>query len=421
MNILIKKKYLFLNIIFFSLIFFQISLGRTFSGIGSGIFRITTILHIFAFVFYLSYLLILLKNNELFSNKIYIIQSLVFIYLLIYFLIYLNEIENFTNVIQTFRHTTIFFVGIWYLIGRKIFKYLNVDRYLNLFIFATLVQFFSFNIYEYFNTDIFFKYSDKGDQIYNASDLGTYFLIFSLLIYLKNKNIYSNKFIVLSYIFLLPAILNASRGAFLAYLISGIYFFYLTKEKIKVDLFIIFGLILVLLLGLIFIPSSEEDKFDEKTITNILLNPILKEDRNDFINLNNPDLNISYRFDVWNSILDYSLSNGPKTLFLGEYYTKTHPAQIEVNEIYKNPDPLIPEYPHNFIIFLLGKFGLFGLALFLYLLFSIYKDIDINKRKLLFSLVLFLLIDGSFDPVFCDPYTSLIVFLNIGILSKLKT
>ena len=65
----------------------------------------------------------------------------------------------------------------------------------------------------------------KGDQIYNASDLGTYFLIFSLLIYLKNKNIYSNKFIVLSYIFLLPAILNASRGAFLAYLISGIYFF----------------------------------------------------------------------------------------------------------------------------------------------------------------------------------------------------
>ena len=90
---------------------------------------------------------------------------------------------------------------------------------------------------------------------------------------------------------------------------------------------------------------------------------------------------------------------------MGEYYTKTHPAQIEVNEIYKNPDPLIPEYPHNSIIFLLGKFGLFGLALFLYLLFSIYKDIDINKRKLLFSLVLFLLIDGSFDPVFCDPYT----------------
>ena len=39
------------------------------------------------------------------------------------------------------------------------------------------------------------------------------------------------------------------------------------------------------------------------------MNPILKEDRNDFINLNNPDLNISYRFDVWNSILDYSLSN----------------------------------------------------------------------------------------------------------------
>jgi len=408
----------FLKVSYFAFIFFQIALGRAFSGLGIGYYRVTTILHILGFCYFIYIFIKKINDSNFLQRKVIIVQTSCFLYLIFYYFLNFNEINNITNLIETLRHTTIYFIGVWYIIGVYISKHINPKIYLSIILTASLFQYFSFTLNQNLLTVFLNNYSDKGFQIYNASDLGVYFFIVSLIIlFIPDYSPIINLTLAL-YFFFLPAILSASRGSFLAYVIAGLYFYFLTRKRFKVNKLVVFLIICSIFISFILIPSTSEDKYSDNNLTSILLNPFLKQDRNNFINLENPDSNIEYRLDVWNNMLKHTLSNNSQVFLFGEYYTKTHPAQIEVNILYNSADPLVPEYPHNFIIFLQSKYGLFGLVMFLYLLISIYKNIDFSKRRVLATLPLFLLIDGLFDYVLCDPYTSFLIFINLGIICK---
>lgn len=413
-----KNIHKFLKVLYFTFIFFQISFGRAFSGLGVEHYRVTTILHIVGGCFFIYIFLKKIYDGSLVQSKVIIIQTVCFLYLLFYYFVNLNEIGNISNLIETLRHTTIYFIGVWYIIGKYISKHINPKIYLFTVLIASFFQYFSFTLNQNLLTGFLESYSDKGFQIYNGSDLGVYFFIISLFIFCIPK--YSEKvnLTLPLYFFFLPAILSASRGSFLAYVTAGLGFYFLVRKNFKFNKLVLVLTIFSIILSLISLPSTSEDKFSDNSLSSIFLNPFLKQDRNNFIDLENPDSNISYRLDVWSNMLNYTVSNNSQVFLIGDYYTKTHPAQIEVNILYNSSDPLIPEYPHNFIIFLQSKFGIFGLISFLSLLLSIYKDIDFSKRKVLFTLPLFLLIDGLFDYVLCDPYTSFLIFINLGIICK---
>jgi hypothetical protein len=419
MNFLAKRNLLhLLNFLYLTFIFLQIAFGRAFSGFGTGLFRVTTIVHVIGFCFFIFVSINGIKNKTLANNKVVAIQVLCFLYLFLYYIIYFGKITNFSNLVETLRHTSIYFVGIWYILGKYISRYLRSKTYLIVILSASIFQFFSYSLYEVFNMDFLINYSDKGLQIYNGSDLGGYFFLVVLPIIFIPEYADKINFSLILYFLFLPAIINASRGSFVAYVVAGIYLFFFVRKKLILNKFIIFLIILCVTLSLISLPRTIEDEYSDSTLSSIVLNPFSKQDRNNFIDLANPDSNISYRLDVWSNMLNHTASNSPKTFLLGEYYTKTHPAQVEINNIYITNDPLIPEYPHNFIIFLLSKFGLFGLSLFSFLLFNIYKDIELSKRRILFSGVIFLLVDGLFDYVLSDPYTPLLIFTNLGIIAR---
>ena len=115
----------FLKVSYFAFIFFQIALGRAFSGLGIGYYRVTTILHILGFCYFIYIVIKKINDSNLLQRKVIIIQTLCFLYLIFYYFINFNEINNITNLIETLRHTTIYFIGVWYIIGVYISKFIN--------------------------------------------------------------------------------------------------------------------------------------------------------------------------------------------------------------------------------------------------------------------------------------------------------
>jgi hypothetical protein len=417
MNIFQKyNKSKVVELLFFIVIFLQISFGRFFSGLGSGNLRITTVLHIVGILIFIKYLLETLKNKK--KNSIVTAQVFNFIYLFLYYASSFSNISSSSEFVQSFRHTSIFFAGVWFIVGNYISNKIMYKKYFYITSLAFLIQIFSY-LYENISIIRYFDlFSDKKNRIYDATDLGMYYFLIGLVVVFLNNHRFKTEFLLFLYVFLSMPIVNASRGTFIAYFIAGLYFFTLMRNELKITFKVVFIVILVFILSLFLLPSTQKDIENGNTLLDLVSKPFKKIDRNGFVNMEDPDMNISYRLDVWNELINYSVNNSAYKFLFGENYLKTHPVQIEINKDYNSPDPLIPEYPHNFIIFLISKYGFVGLFAYIYLIFAILKFTNINKRSFFMTIIIFLFIDGLFDPVLSNPYITFLAFINLGILSN---
>lgn len=404
-------EYFFLITIFFTLIF-----GRMFMGLGIDQIRVTTVIHILGFVLYIFILLSKLKKKQFYEDKVLIFQTIAIVYLIIYYFNILIDLNNAETIVTKLRHSTVYFFGIWYLIGKNLLKLSSLKFYKILLVVSITVQFFSPYILQLINLDNISSYSDKGNEIYSVNIISISFLIISSIYLYSNISRIKVNNIFYILLFLLPSILSGSRGTFIATIISCFFLFNFIKNKFLFNKIFLLYSFIFLFLGFLLVPDSAEDLKFDNNFQEVLLNPFLKEDRNNFVDLNNPDENIVYRIEVWKNISSFSVNNGLKNFLFGQNYETTHTAQIEVNKIYTTSNILKPEYPHNFVIFLLGKFGFVGLIIFLCIIFTIYINLKKEKKLYLLCLILFILFDGLFDPVFLSTYYSFLVFTNLGIL-----
>ena len=400
--------------IYIFLIFSIVFLGRPFTGIIVFGFRLGEILVGAGLILFFG-IALKFKLFKDFSRVFYTHLSLVILFLAY---VLFNGPGQFDTYI--FKASSFIWMISYIYLGYFLSKIHNINNTFLLFSIPLLLIFvFSFYKYPQFLIDFFTNYSDKFD-FPKGSDLLLLLVLSSYLIknHINNKEYYFWYFFITFSVFL-PGLLFKSKGAFLpAALIVIVELVSMRKFLIKNYFKSAFALLLGVLLfisstlfiwgDLTFGRIAEIEEDEISTIVSDTLSKNVKKNETDEIfysfyfsenRLFSTNNTANWRLQIWQDVY-YDLLEQNKLLF-GYGYFEIIPA---MDTPVRQGNDGTNEHVHNFMINILARAGIIGVAAYLFLIYQIIKlyyekQNDFQILNFIFPLLLTSFFDSSMESV----------------------
>ena len=400
--------------IYIFLIFSIVFLGRPFTGIILFGFRLGEILVGAGLILFFG-IALKFKLFKDFSQVFYTHLSLVILFLAY---VLFNGLGQFDTYI--FKSSSFIWMISYIYLGYFLSKIHNISNTFLLFSIPLLLIFvFSFYKYPQFLIDFFTNYSDKFD-FPKGSDLLLLLVLSSYLIknHINNKEYYFWYFFITFSVFL-PGLLFKSKGAFLpAALIVIVELVSMRKFLIKNYFKSAFALLIGVLLfisstlfiwgDLTFGRIAEIEEDEIPTIVSDTLSKNVKKNETDEIfysfyfsenRLFSTNNTANWRLQIWQDVY-YDLLEQNKLLF-GYGYFEIIPA---MDTPVRQGNDGTNEHVHNFMINILARAGIIGVAAYLFLIYQIIKlyyekQNDFQILNFIFPLLLTSFFDSSMESV----------------------
>ncbi len=419
-----------INFVVLALLFFSFTLSRSFMGLYLFGFRIGEYLIAFAFLIFISFVLINISGNK--SNNLLTSFRYVLLIFFLYFLI--NVFISDSNILSpyTFKTSTYIWTISFLFLGANS-KKITLSKNNLIFLEIICISVFFSNIFGYPDVliEFFQTYSDKY-ELHKGSDLALFFIISTILIS-KNLN-YSDlgfKFIIINSSLFLPLFLYKSRAAFIGVSLYIVYELITYFRKIKLFSFKNFLLLIFSMVLLTYSTIQSQTKVvPEEVSTDIIKNsystlgkykfkhyqeeyPLLYfEDGRVF----SGDGNLNWRLDMWQDEIEFV--NNANKLFTGIGYKEKFTVFLVPtwNDGTNNRLGLdgLNEQIHNYFLTVFLRGGIIHLVLLFYIYYYFLRLAFIKKDFSFIIFTLSILFISSFDSSMENSHFPLIYYYFFG-------